>query len=89
MRYRYGMRLRGFSIGCQPMNGLIECIDENVEENGRKYWSRLLYDRRLTDAELEAYELDYLGEEWLCDRCGYEGECEYPQENHCEKYERR
>lgn len=25
--------------------------------------------------------------EWLCDRCGYEGEeCPWPQENHCEYF---
>ena len=33
--YKYGMRLRGFSIGCQPMNGLYawECDALNIAEN--------------------------------------------------------
>ena len=55
--HKYGMRLRGFSIGCQPMNGLYR-----VEDGDKKYWSYLLYTRRLTGKELEEYELDYLGE---------------------------
>ena len=25
--YAYGMRLRGFSPGCQPMSGLVRCMD--------------------------------------------------------------
>ena len=55
--YKYGMRLRGFSIGCQPMDGLY-C----AEDGDRKYWSYLFYTRMLTDKEAEDYELDYLGE---------------------------
>lgn len=57
MVYRYGMRLRGFSIGCQPRDGFIERMDD---PSGR-YYDILIYDRQLTDRELEAYELDYLG----------------------------
>jgi len=60
MRYRYGMRLRGFSIGCQPMEGLIEARDDIIK--GR-YHNLLIYDRKLTDEEIEEYELDYLGEQ--------------------------
>jgi hypothetical protein len=56
--YRYGMRLRGFSIGCQPMSGLVRREDDTT---GR-YHDVLVYDRQLTDQELEDYELDYLGE---------------------------
>jgi len=59
-RYRYGMRLRGFSIGCQPMEGLIEARDDIIK--GR-YHNLLIYDRKLTDEEIEEYELDYLGEQ--------------------------
>ena len=58
MTYRYGMRLRGFSIGCQP-KGVIERTDD---PSGR-YYDILAYDRQLTEKELEDYELDYLGKE--------------------------
>ena len=55
--YRYGMRLRGFSIGCQPREGLIEC------EKSSEYHDELIYDRKLTEEEIEEYELEYI-EEW-------------------------
>ena len=57
MAYRYGMRLRGFSIGCQPKDGF---LDREDDESGR-YYDILIYGRQLTDRELEDYELDYLG----------------------------
>lgn len=57
--YRYGMRLRGFSIGCQPMDGFIERIDD---PKGR-YYDIIVYDRMLTGKEVIDYELDYIGEE--------------------------
>lgn len=56
MNYKYGMRLRGFSIGCQPMDGLIERQDDTT---GR-YHDLLIYDRELTEKELRDYELDDL-----------------------------
>lgn len=56
MYYYYGMRLRGFSIGCQPMQGFIERQDDVT---GR-YHDVLAYDRQLTKKELADYELDYL-----------------------------
>lgn len=56
--YTYGMRLRGFSIGCQPMNGFIRRMDDD----SRRYHDLLIYNRKLTDSELTDYELDYLGE---------------------------
>lgn len=59
MRYVYGMRLRGFSIGCQPMDGL---KDNREDETGR-YYDLLVYDRKLTEEELRAYELDFVQEE--------------------------
>ena len=59
--FKYGMRLRGFSMGCQPMNGL-----DHAEDGGyvgtRRYHSFLFYRRELTEKELYDYELDYLGE---------------------------
>lgn len=54
--YTYGMRLRGFSPGCQPMNGLIERRDD---PKGR-YHDLLLYDRELSEKEEQDYELDYI-----------------------------
>jgi hypothetical protein len=59
--YKYGMRLRGFSIGCQPMKNFWERQDDNGH-NGRPYHDILLYTEKLTDKDLEDYELDYLGE---------------------------
>ena len=58
MLYKYGMRLRGFSIGCQPMDGLVRREDDPT---GR-YHNILIYDRQLTEQELKDHELDYLGE---------------------------
>ena len=59
--YKYGMRLRGFSPGCQPMTGLIDARDDKTG----KYHDILYYSRELTEKEITCYELDYLGtEEW-------------------------
>ena len=59
MEYRYGLRLRGFSIGCQPRQGFIERLDDT---SGR-YYDILAYDRQLTETEINDYELDYLGKD--------------------------
>lgn len=59
--FKYGMRLRPFSIGCQPMNGLIKVEDDITG----KYWDTLYYANPLNDHEQEEFELDYLGEEEL------------------------
>ena len=53
----YGMRLRGFSLGCQPMNGFVERLDDAT---GR-YYDLLIYNRQLSDKEITDYELDFLG----------------------------
>ena len=55
--YKYGMRLRGFSPGAQPMQGLV-----GVESGRDRYHDILIYSRPLNDHEQEGYELDYLGE---------------------------
>lgn len=57
--YLYGMRLRGFSIGCQPMKGLLRRMDDWFPD---RYYDVLVYDRRLTADETDAYELDFIGE---------------------------
>lgn len=58
-RYVYGMRLRGFSPGCQPKNNFWERRDDSTG----KYWDIIVYTRKLADKELENYDLDYIGEE--------------------------
>lgn len=55
--YLYGMRLRGYSPGCQPMEGLLR-----TAPGGGQYHDLLIYDRPLTDEELRNYELDYINE---------------------------
>ena len=52
--YKYGMRLRGFSIGCQPMNGFIKRYDDTTN----KYHDILEYNRELTEEEMRIYALD-------------------------------
>ena len=54
--YLYGMRLRGFSPGCQPMDGLVKRKDDWAN----RYHDVLVYDRKLTDKELDDYELDFI-----------------------------
>ena len=58
-RYVYGMRLRGFSPGCQPKDGFLERRDSNLKQ----YWDILVYERKLTGREMNQYSLDYLGME--------------------------
>ena len=57
--YKYGMRIRGFSIGCQPMDGFIERQDDT----SGKYHDILAYDRELTEEETRHYSLDLIGED--------------------------
>lgn len=55
--YVYGMRSRGFSLGCQPMDGFIrreDCVD--------RYHDLLVYDRKLTEKEVKDYELDLVSQ---------------------------
>ena len=59
MRYYYGMRLRGFSIGCQPMRGLVRREDDTTG----KYHDVLVYDRPLLEQEMRDYELDCIKHE--------------------------
>lgn len=58
MRCYYGMRFRGFSPMCQPMDGLIERQDDKF---GMCH-DILVYDRILSAKELEDYELDFIQE---------------------------
>ena len=54
--FKYGMRLRGFSIGTQPKEGLLR--RENSSDD--RYYDILVYERPLTMEELRDYELDDL-----------------------------
>ena len=56
MEFRYGMRLRGFSPGCQPMNGFLRREDDTTG----KYHDILVYDRQLNELGVYAYSLDEL-----------------------------
>ncbi len=58
-KYVYGMRLRGFSIGCQPMNGFIERRDSHAEN----FYDVIVYSRLLTEQELKDYDLTFIGME--------------------------
>lgn len=60
MHYYYGMRLRGFSPMCQPMEGLIERQDDVT---GR-YHDILVYDRKLSQEEERSYDLDFIEGEY-------------------------
>ena len=64
----YGMRLRGFSLGAQPMRGLIRVFDsENKEklDSENNYHDLIEYERELTDEELERYELDEIYDRFI------------------------
>lgn len=50
--YKYTYRLRGFSIGCQPMNGFLEWRTEKAYK-----YEVIIYNRELTKEEIENYEL--------------------------------
>ena len=56
--FKYGMRLRGFAPGCQPLIGFVRREDDPLG----KYYDILVYSRPLNDHEQDGYELDYLGE---------------------------
>ena len=56
MVFKYGMRSRGFSPGCQPVDGLICAEDDPLQD----YHNVLVYDRMLSRDEVKAYELDFI-----------------------------
>lgn len=62
MFYKYGMRLRGFSPGCQPKG-----VAERQDDITGRYWDIIIYNRRLSEKEIGDYELDYLGVEYKMD----------------------
>ena len=54
--FYYGMRLRGFSPGCQPKDGFLRQEDDPTG----KYHDIIVYDRRLSEDEIRHYDLDDL-----------------------------
>ena len=58
--YKYGMRRRGFSPGCQPKDGFVR------REDSERYWDVIVYNRELTEKETEQYELEYICKGWFC-----------------------
>ena len=61
--FYYGMRLRGFSPGCQPMDGFVERQDDWTG----KYWDILVYDHMLSDADCDHYDLEFITNEYSRD----------------------
>ena len=61
--YCYGMKLRGYSIGCQPKEGFVKRIDCLNE----RYYDILVYDRHLTEEEIKKYDLVKVSDEELLD----------------------
>ena len=59
VKWKYGMRLRGFSPLCQPMRGLTDV----AEDSTGRYHNILSYDRQLSLEEMERYELTFVGME--------------------------
>ena len=54
------MRLRPLGVGCQPSRW---CKYEDTVKSKTGYWSFVWYNFKLTDEELEKYDMDYLGTE--------------------------
>lgn len=55
--YKYGLRLREVSPGCQPKD--FECF-EHCNKRSTGYWSYVWYSRKLTEDELSNYNMDFL-----------------------------
>ena len=61
--YKYGMRLRGFAPGCQPMDGFVRAEKGRCMGDSRRFYHNILfYNRELTKDEIRGYELDDLNE---------------------------
>ena len=64
--FRYGMKYRGFSPMCQPIQNLLGIEEHDsvkVNVNGEEYYDILRYSEKLSESDVRAYELDFLGEE--------------------------
>lgn len=65
-KFQYGMRARGYSLGCQPMDGFIS----RARDPKGRYYDVLTYERRLSEKEIKDYELDDLNKK-ASSRLGY------------------
>ena len=45
MMYKYGMRLRPFGIGCQPMDGYVDREPYEGFKYSDRYWDVIIYNR--------------------------------------------
>lgn len=64
MLFIYGMRNRPFSIGTFPKEGFerVEHLTESSDKIFReRYHDILVYNRKLTEEELDDFEFDYIG----------------------------
>ena len=61
--YVYGTWLRPPDIGCVPKEGLKEVSFEELVFEGRHYWGTASYDRELTKAEIEHYDMEKIKED--------------------------
>lgn len=59
MPYKYGMKARGYSIGCQPP-GVVKF--EDVDKKTTGYYSIITYLKPLTEKEVKDYELEIIKE---------------------------
>lgn len=58
-KYKYGMKLRGYSVACQPLHRLTGV----KEDNTGRYYNILTYDRQLELREMRLYGLVFIGRE--------------------------
>lgn len=57
--YYYGMRLRGFSVGCQPMENLKGRVDITAD----RYYDIIAYTKKLGNEDMHRYDLDDITKE--------------------------
>jgi len=57
MLYKYGLRLRGVSIGTQP-KGFLYYEDSDKSTTG--YWSFVYYKETLSEEDLKKYDMNFI-----------------------------
>lgn len=57
--YKYGLRLRGVSIGTQPKGFLYY---ETAGKSKTGYWDFVYYEWKLSEDELKKYDMDFIEE---------------------------
>lgn len=58
--YKYGMRLRPYGMGCQPMENYV-CCDDGATADGWRYHNFVYYTKRLSEKDADHFDLDYFG----------------------------